>query len=210
MQTKIRLFCCLGIFFASLLVSPSCSKKEKPVVVVPGRSIAGVELSMSRDQVISVLGKPGKAIFPRDIEQLGQFRELGKGPFTEEIPRMSVLVYSTPPLFVSLHENDKVGPIQLGYTKSVLVEGYDFLQFKYLAKEEVERIGKPSSVIRDEASEQQMLSTAPEGTKIEYYVYVYDQPRLTLGFVFDRTKEKSSRYFIGLNYIAVSAGKVLP
>jgi len=65
-------------------------------------------------------------------------------------------------------------------------------------------------VIRDEVSEQQMLSTAPEGIKIEYYVYVYDQLGVILGFIFDRTKEKSSSHFIGLNYIAVSARKVLP
>ena len=70
-----------------------------------------------------------------DIEQLGGFRVLGKGSFTGDNSRMSVLVYSTPPLFVSLHEDDKVGAIQLVYTKRVLVEGYDFLQFKYLSKE---------------------------------------------------------------------------
>jgi len=210
MQSKTRFFYSLSILLASLFVSPSCSKKETPIVVVPGRSIAGVGLGISHDQVISILGKPTKEIASQDIGQLGQFRVLGEGLFTGKMPRMTILVYSTPPLFVSLHQDDKVGAIQLGYTESVRVEGYDFLQFKYLTKEELERLGKPSSMVRDEASEQQMLSMAPEGTKIEYYVYQYDQPGLILGLVFDRTKEQSSRYFIGLNYIAVSTGKILP
>ncbi len=210
MQSKTGLFRALCILFVSLFISVSCSKSETPIVVVPGKSIAGVELGMSRDKVISVVGKPTKEISSKDIGQIGQFRVLGGGTFTGKIPRMTVLVYSIPPLFVSLHEDDKVGAIQLGYTESVRVEGYDFLKFKYLTKEEIERIGKPSSMVRDEKSEQQMLSMAPQGTKLEYYVYGYDQPGLILGLVFDRTKEQSSRYFIGLNYIAISLGKVLP
>jgi len=62
-------------------------------------------------------------------------------------------------------------------------------------------------VIRDKESEQKMLSIAPRETKIEYYVYVYDQPGVVLGLVFDRTKAQSSKYFIGLNYIVVGVGR---
>jgi len=69
------------------------------------------------------------------------------------------------------------------------------------------KIGEPSSVIRDKESEQKMLSLAPRETKIEDYVYEYDPPGLVLGLVFDRTKAQSSKYFIGLNLIAVGVGR---
>jgi hypothetical protein len=137
------------------------SRPKPSIGVVPGKSIAGVELGMSRDKVISVLGKPTKEISSSDIGQIGQFGVLGGGTFKGRIPQMTVFVYSIPPLFVSLHEDDKVGAIQLSYTESVRVEGYDFLKFKYLTKEEIERLGKSPSIVRDEDSEQRMLSRAP-------------------------------------------------
>ena len=204
-QRTVWLMGCAGL----CLSLSGCFAERAEVVVVPGRSVAGVELGMSRDRVISVLGKPTKEISSQDIGQMGQFRVLGEGPFTGEMPRMTVLVYSHPPLFVSLHEDDKVGAIQLGYTESVRVEGYDFLQFKYLAKEELERIGKPSSMVRDEASERQMLSMAPEGTKIEYYVYDYDHLGMKLGLIFEKSREHSSKYFINVNYIQVGVNDIL-
>ena len=176
-------------------------------MVVPGKSIAGVELSMSRKKVISVLGKPTEETSSKDIGQMGVLRVLGGGTIKGEMPQMTILVYSSPPLFVVLHEDNKVGALQLNYTDSVHVEGYDFLKFKYLTKEQVECIGKPSSVIRDKESEQKMLSIAPKGINIEYYVYEYDPPGLVLGLVFDRTKEQSSNYFIGHNLIAVGVGR---
>jgi len=201
-RSKTKLFWVLYILFALLFTSISCSKREAPIVVVPGKSIAGIELGMSRKKVISVLGKPTEETSSKDIGQMGVLRVLGGGTIKGEMPQMTILVYSSPPLFVVLHEDNKVGALQLNYTDSVQVEGYDFLKFKYLTKEEVECIGKPSSVIRDKESEQKMLSIAPKETKIEYYVYVYDQPGLVLGLLFDRTKEQSSKYFIGLHFIA--------
>ena len=207
-MNKIKLFWVLCICFAWLSVS--CSKREAPIIVVPGKSIAGVELSMSSDEVISVLGKPNNEIPSEDIGQIGEFGVLGEEKFTGKPPQMTILAYSAPPLLVVLHQDNKVSELQLGYADSVSVRGYDFLKFKYSSKEEIELIGKPSSVVRDERAEQKMLSIAPKGTKIEYYVYEYNQPELILGYVFDRIKEQSSKYFIGLNYIAVSSRKVLP
>ncbi len=92
-----------------------------------------------------------------------------KGP----APRISILAYTTPPLFVVLGEDDRVNALQLGYANDVRVDGYEFLGFRYLSLDEIERLGRPSSTIRDEASERQLLSTAPEGAKIEYYVHSY-------------------------------------
>ncbi len=199
------------ILFASLLIFASCTKSEKPIMVVPGESIAQVELGMSRGQVITLLGQPNKEISSNNLGQIGRIGVLGGGEITGEIPKFTFLLYSTPDLSITLHENDKVGAIQLGYNESVRVKGYDFLKFKYLSKAEIERIGKPSSVIRDKEGEDYLLSMAPKGTKIEYYVYEYGQLGLTLGFVFDMIKEQSSENFIALNYIAVGSPKnVLP
>ncbi len=83
--------------------------------------------------------------------------------------------------------------------------GYDELEFKYLSDDQVHRLGKPVAVYRDENAEKTLLSKAPAGTVLEYHVYEY--PDLKLGFVIDRTKQKSSKYFFGLNYIAVTSGK---
>ncbi len=185
------------------------SERKAPIVVVPGKSIAGVELGMSRDRVISVLGKPTKEISSQDIGQMGQFRVLGKGPFTGEMPRMTILEYSTPPLVVVLHDDNQVGALQLGYTDSVSVEEFDFLKFKYLSKEEIALLGKPSAVVRDENAEHTLLPTTPEGTKIEYYVYTYDHLGMKLGLIFDKSREHSSKYFIGVNYIWVGVIDVL-
>ncbi len=199
-QRTVWLMGCAGL----CLSLSGCFAERAEVVVVPGRSIAGVELGMSRDRVISVLGKPTKEISSQDIGQMGQFRVLGEGPFTGEMPRMTVLVYSTPPLFVVLHDDNQVGALQLGYTDSVSVEEFDFLKFKYLSKEEIALLGKPSALVRDENAEHTLLPTTPEGTKIEYYVYDYDHLGLSLGLIFEKSREHSSKYFIGVNYIAVT------
>lgn len=186
-------------------------RSEEPIVAVPGESIAGVKLGMSRDQVVSLLGKPSKEIHSDDIGQIGRIAVLGGGEITGDTPKFTFLLYSTPDLSVSLHENGEVGAIQLGYNVSIRVTGYDFLKFKYLSKADIERIGKPSSVIRDKEGEKYMLSMAQKGTQIEYYVYEYAQLGMTLGFVFDLIQEQSSEKFIGLNYIAVVSPKhVLP
>lgn len=211
MGRKSKFFCFLLIIFYLLFTPTSCFNEETSIVVVPGKSIAGVKLGMSIHEVISLLGNPTKEISSKDIGKIGgQFRVLGGGTIKGEMPKMTILVYSNPPLFVVLHEDNKVGALQLGYTDSVRVEGYDFLKFKYLSIEEIKRIGKHSSAIRDKESEQAILSIAPNGTNIEYYVYEYDQQELVLGLIFDKTKEQSSNYFVSLNYIAVSTSKVLP
>ena len=192
----------LCIFVVSLLMSPACHlKSETPVVVFPGRSIAGVELGMSREDVIFVLGEPTDILSSEDL--VGKVYESGTEALTDEPLKRTMFLYSTPYLSVVLGEDDTVELLQLSHTDHVRVKGYDFLKFKYLTKEEIEHIGKPSSVTRNRKIEQQMLSRAPKGTRIEFYHYIYDQLGLWLDLVFDRTEEQTSEHFIGLNSISV-------
>jgi len=51
------------------------------------------------------------------------------------------------------------------------------------------------------------MSMAPKGTILEYYEYFYDEIGLNIGFVFDRTKQKISEYFIGVNHIDIYSTK---
>ncbi len=184
--------------------------KRGAVQVVPNRSIAGVALGMTYSQVVSILGEPSEKWSAADISKIGEFRVLGGEKYEGVVPKMSFLHYTKPPLVVVLHENSRVALLQLGYTDNVLVEGYSFLKFRYLTQKQIDSIGKPSSVVRDKESEKRMLSMAPTGAMIEYYVYEYKGMGLKLGLIFDRTKEQKSKRFIGLNYIAISQNELMP
>jgi len=192
-----------------VLVHGACTRTEAPIVVVPGRSIAGLELGMNRGAVIAALGRPAREVAPEDVTRVLRFEVLGGGGLRGEVPPMTLLMYTNPPVVIWLLQEGSVGSVQLNYSERVRVEGYDFLTFRYLTKEHVERLGKPRSVIRDHDSEQHLLSKAPPGTQLEYYVYEYDRLKLTLGLVFDRTRERSSPHFIALNYILLSAQREL-
>lgn len=111
---------------------------KTPTVVVPGQSIAGIQLGMSRDKVISVLGKPAREITTDKAEA----RALGSSKLEGALPRMTLLSYKTPPVTVVLHDQNKVGSIQPGFTEDLRVQGYDFLAFRYLSLDELDRLGK--------------------------------------------------------------------
>jgi len=154
----------------------SCRTGESQVIVIPGKSIAGVELGMHRKEVVSILGEPSKVLSHEDYGKTIQPGILGGEKFEGAIPQLTILQYSKPNVVVVLDdENDAVTSIQLGYTRNVHVEGYDFLKFNYLSIDELSRLGEPSSKTRDKSSEEYLLKYAPEGESIEYYVYDYER-----------------------------------
>ncbi|GAI76967.1 unnamed protein product, partial [marine sediment metagenome] len=52
-------------------------------------------------------------------------------------------------------------------------------------------------------AETEMTSMAPKETILEYYEYRYDTLGINIGLVFDRSKQKSSKHFIGVNHIDI-------
>jgi len=191
-----------------LIAASVISKKESEVLVIPGESIAGVKLDMSYEQVISILGEPAEKITTDDLKKIrGEFRVAGKGKFEDEMPTMKILHYIEPPLVVVLNENNNVNSLQLGYTDNVNVQGFSFLKFKYISRDELNRLGKPSSVTRDEQAEMTLMAKTSGEQRIEYYLYDYKEIGLLLGLVFDKLKEQESDYFIGLNYISILKGE---
>jgi len=206
---KLKLFSVLFILTILGLLG-SCKTGDSQVTVIPGKSIAGIELGMHRKDVIALLGQPSKELSQEDVGESIHPYFLGKEKFINApLPRFTVLLYPKPYLSIFLYENDTIGAVQLGYTPNVHVEGYDFLKFEYLSQNEINLIGKPSSTIRDKKSETVMIKNAPRGTKLEYYVYGYEQPNLVLGLIFDRTKQKSSEKFIAVNYITIKSDKII-
>ncbi len=121
----------------------------------------------------------------------------------EPLPEINILIYTVPQLTITLNENNKVIAMQLGHTENVYVEGHDFLRFKYLSLEELERLGRPTAKFRQERIKEKMLERAPKGTDIDYFTYRYNRPQIELGLVFDSTKRKDSENFIALDYIFI-------
>ncbi len=202
------LFCCICIFFVVLFTSTGCNRGEKTVqtIVIPNKSIAGVELGMTEEQVITVLGEPGFQLSGEEINKLGKIYDIDStGRFTgtsaQGMERMRLFIYSKPPLWILINEKNKVERLNLSYCEGVLVKGYPFLKFKYLNQQELASLGEPSAKIRMRLSEEKMMSMAPEGIVLEYYEYYYDEIGLNVGFVFDKSKQGISEYFIGVNHI---------
>lgn len=193
-----------------LIIISGCSPEV--IQVVPGKSIAGVELGMSIDQVVSILGEPDSVFSIEDIIKSGDMSKYdmeGGGyrkPTSEELedmPVMKVLGYSYPFLTIVIDKDGLVGRLSLGYSENVFVKDYPVIKFKYLTQNEYRNLGEASSIRRNTDAEMKLLSMAPQETVIEYYDCFYDKMGLAVGFVFDRTKEKKSKYFIYVNYIDV-------
>jgi hypothetical protein len=185
-----------------------CSKREKSIQVLPGKSVAGVELGMSEEQVLSILGQPTSQSYKDDMDRLGGVYDVAPDGKYERVPlekieNMKVLMYQTPPLTVLIDKNNKVGRLSLSYCEEIFVKEYAFLKFVYLTEEEMRALGEPASITRMKDSETKMISVAPKGTILEFYEYHYDTVGINLGLVFDRTKQKSSKHFIGVNHIDI-------
>jgi len=185
-----------------------CSKREKSIQVVPGKSVAGVELGMSEEQVLSILGQPTSQFDKDGMDRLGGVYDVTPNSKYERVPlekigNMKVLMYQKPPLTVLIDKNNKVGRLSLSYCEEIFVKEYAFLKFVYLTEDELRLLGEPTSITRMKDSEKKMISVAPKGTILEFYEYHYDTVGINLGLVFDKTKQKSSKHFIGVNHIDI-------
>jgi hypothetical protein len=182
--------------------------KEKMIQVLPGKGIAGVELGMLENQVFSALGTPNPQLNKQQIERLGGvYRTDQNGRVVmvplQEIKTEKIIIYQKPPVIILTDENKKVVRLSISFYKNVFVQGYPFLSFKYLSQDELSRLGEPSSKHRMKKSEEIMMSKAPPGTIYEYYEHFYDKIGINVGLLFNRTKQKTSKYFIGVNHIDV-------
>ncbi len=185
-----------------------CSKKEKLTQVVPGKHIGGVELGMSEEQVLSVLGEPSSQFDKAAMNSLGSFYDVTPdGKYekvsSEETEKMKLVIYQKPPLSILIDENNKVVRLSLSYCEEIFVKGYPFLKFVYLTEDELGALGEPTFVTRMKYAETEMTSMAPKGTILECYEYRYDTLGINIGLVFDRSKQKSSKHFIGVNHIDI-------
>jgi hypothetical protein len=185
-----------------------CASKQQITKVVVGSSITNVKLGMSIDQVIKILGEPCSQFSGKDIEKFGRVYNVtpeGKYQRTsgEELTKIKLIRYLKPPLDILINENNKVEKLSLGYCENVFVQDYPFLKFNYLTQEELNRIGEPTSKYRMQEAEKVMMANAPTTAIYEYYEYFYESLGVNLGLVFDRTKQKNSTYFIGVNHIDV-------
>jgi outer membrane protein assembly factor BamE (lipoprotein component of BamABCDE complex) len=80
------ILCCICIIFIILTTITGCAKKEKIIQVVPGRSIAGVEIGMSEDQVISILGTPSSQFSKEDMGKFGGVYDVSPEGKYEKVP----------------------------------------------------------------------------------------------------------------------------
>jgi hypothetical protein len=159
---------------------------QNVIQVVPGRSIAGIELNMSGKEVISRLGKPSSELSGNDMEKFGRVYSVSpRGDYLketlkerEERENIKIFLYQNPPLTILINKNNRVEKISLGYSENIAVTGYPFLEFRYLTQDELKLLGKPSSEVRMRESEQIMMSKAPPGTIYEYYEYFYNTIRI--------------------------------
>jgi len=196
------------ILLIATALNVGCSTREKPVQVKPGKSIAGVELGMSEKEVYSILGTSSFQFSKEDMRKNGNLYNISPSGQYERVPLQEmkeekVIIFQKTPLTIIIDESNKVTRLSLSYCENVSVQGYPFLQFRYLTQDELDSLGSPRSKYRMKQSEQIMMSKAPKGTIYEYYEYFYDTIGINFGLVFDRTKEKSSKYFIGVNHIDV-------
>lgn len=193
-----------------LIIISGCSPEV--IQVVPGKSIAGVELGMSIDQMVSILGEPDSVFSIEDMVKSGDIYkcDMGSGEYRkptsedlEDMPVMKLFFYSYPSLTIVIDKDGLVDRLSLGYSENVLVKDYPVIKFKYLTQNEYRSLGEASNIMRNTDTEMKLLSMAPQETVIEYYDCFYDKMGFAVGFVFDRTKEKKSEYYIAVNYIDV-------
>lgn len=169
-------------------IKEPAKSQNKPIIVIPAEGAMGIKLGMNKEEVISILGHPKRIDYTTD-------------PKDGEV--LEILSYTDPPVGVLLDKNNNVFLLELmtlGYIKDIEVIGYNFLEFdKYLTEQELNIFGKPDVVIRDLTYEKIFNSKLPEGTIVESYMYIYENLGLTVGFAFDRTRQKEGKkdYIIG-------------
>jgi hypothetical protein len=184
-----------------------CSKRGNVIKIVPGQSIGAISLEMSKLDVVQLLGKPPRIYTREEMNTTGQINDVtpdGRYIPAQMTENLELLLYDRPPVGVLINTDDgKVKRIGLYYCDDIIVQDYPFLKFKYLTSEELDGLGTPSSKCRMKNAEEVMMSHAPKGTVWEYYEYHYDSKGLNLGLVIDKTKQDTSKHYIGINHIDV-------
>ena len=183
----------------------ACSKEvEQKIEVIPGKSIAGVEIGMSKERVMSILGNPRLSMSASEVQKIGkEFENFFDVP-DSELPTTKVFIFSNPPLYVVINKQNKVVQLNLGRCDNLAVLGYPFLRFDYLSLPDLNKIGVPRSILRNEAAEQAVRASSPKGSWIEYYDFTYDKKGLVLGLVFDKSRQRDNMNFVKPNYIKVA------
>ena len=200
-KTTTILSLCI-VSFALLAIN--CSKPAVKIVVTPGKSIAGIEIGMSKERVMLILGNPRLSMSAADIAKSGDnfasFLALSPNPS----PKTKVFFFSSPPLYIVINENNKVIHLSLGSCPNLEVQGFPSIKFGYVSLPELDKIGFPDTIVRNKDSEKAILSTLPKGSQIEYYNFQYNKQGLILGFIFDKVRQKDGyKDFVKLNYIKV-------
>ena len=62
----------LTLIAGLLVVSGEACKNKSKIEVVPGKSIVGVEIGMTEEQVIGILGMPMQAFSPEELGMVGR------------------------------------------------------------------------------------------------------------------------------------------
>lgn len=187
-----------------LLLSACNEEPVKMIEVIPGKSIAGIEIGMSKERVMSILGNPRLSLSAVDVQKIGkEFENFFNLPATE-LSSTKVFIFSNPPLYVVINKQNRVIQLNLGRCENLSVLGYPFLRFEYLSLPDLNKIGIPRSILRNEAAEKSIRSNSPKGSLIEYYDFVYDKKGLVLGLVFDKSRQKDNLNFVKPNYIKVA------
>jgi len=202
-----------AVFFLALsLASPARGEGfldwltgPRRIVIVPGVSIAGISLGMSREKVLEKLGQPKSQVTPETRGVTYAIRD-GKRVVTPRPANVAALEYDTPSLAVVL-ENSRVVSIQAGCDPDVdlVVKGYEALKWKYISLRDLASLGKPKTTSRDRAAEP--LFSRGGQRQVEYYVYQYEPAAggvLVLGLIFYRDRERKGKAkYIVPNYISV-------
>lgn len=205
MPAKAKLSALLVLLMMTcFLFNSGCSKPEQKIIVTPGKSIAGIEIGMSKERVIDILGNPRLSMSAADIARsatsFSSFLSLAPDTPLKTI----VFFFADPPLYIVINENNKVIHLSLGSCSNLEVQGFPALKYSYLSLRELSTIGAPNLIIRNKESEKALLSTMPKGSQIEYYNFQYDQKGLILGLIFDKIRQKEGDdNFVKLNYIKV-------
>lgn len=192
-----------------LIMVNACEDKDR-IEVIPGKSVAGIEIGMTEQQVIGMLGQPEERFSSADasfqngtLYTIGKNGEIGSDDAPNDLLESIMFVFSEPPLDV-VFEDSEVVKIQLGVCDNVSVYSYPFLEFKWLSSGEFDSLGKPSYMFRNSMVELQIRMKNPDSpVGFEYYHCGYKEIDLELGLVFDRAREKEGKRFIAVNYIQV-------
>lgn len=200
----------LSVFmFILLVIDSGCLERANTIKVIPGKSIDKVELGMTEEQVIEILGKPSQSVIV-DLSNL-DLRTGEEKLLTDEELKLfdrrpsKMLVFLKPRLDIIIDKYGRVRMIRLLDMAYISIVGYPSLKDrnlrKYFSLDEIESVGKPSSFFRNKLAESEL--SIPTKTVVECYEYWFEEGSLRIGLYFDKTIEKKSKYYIAIFHITV-------